>query len=247
MFLRPRWLASHLFAIVLVVAFIFAGFWQINRLGQRQSQNEIAASRMDSAVSFDDILDSPTNELEFRRVQVEGRFEPGSEVLIANRSRDGAAGFWVWTNFVTEHGDLLVSRGFVNRGTIVGGDGAPPRSEAAVNDEPLLIEGLTRTGFDSARVSSDETQLTRPDPARAGELLELDTALDSSVYLSLIAQEPLRAQEIPFPVPLPDLSEGPHRSYAFQWFTFAVIGTIGYSVLLYRISRGNQERGDVPI
>lgn len=246
MFLTPRWLLSHLFAASLVVAFILAGFWQINRLGVRQEQNALASARMDVAVLLEDVLDSDVDTLEFRRVQMTGSFEPESEILIANRSSDGAAGFWIWTNFQTDVGDILVNRGFVNRGIILESDGAQPRSDAAVSDEPIVIEGLLRTGFDSARVSEDGMQLTRPDPARAAEILGTDAVLDSSIYLALTGSEPPRAQDIPSTVPLPDLGEGPHRSYAFQWFTFATIGTIGYGLLLRRIRRGDQTRGDVP-
>jgi len=246
-FLTPRWLLSHLFALTLIIAFIIAGLWQINRLGQRQDQNALAEGRMNTVVSLAEVIDADIDSLEFRRVQVSGRFDPTSEILIANRSSDGAAGFWVWTNFVTDDGDLLVSRGFINRGTVLGVEGAPPRSEAAVSDAPVIVEGLLRAGFDSARASADKTQLTRPDPELASEILELDPALDSSFYLSLTGQEPPRQAEFPIRVPLPDLGEGPHRSYAFQWFTFATIGSIGYVLLLRRIRRGDQTRGDVPV
>ena len=246
-FITPRWILSHLFALTLIVAFIGAGFWQINRLGQRQDQNALAESRMNTAVLLDDVLDVDRDSLEFRRVQVAGRFEPASEILIANRSNDGAAGFWIWTNFVTDDGDLLVNRGFVNRGIILEAEGALPRSSAAVGSEEVIIEGLLRTGFDSARVSSDQSQLTRPDPEKAAEILRIDPALDSSVYLSLTGQEPQRVGEIPSTVPLPDLGEGPHRSYAFQWFTFATIGAVGYLLLLRKIARGDQSQGDLPV
>ena len=247
MFFTPRWLASHLFALVVVAACITAGFWQVNRLGERQEQNAIAASRMNTPISLEGALALPVDELEFTRVQVAGTFDPQTEILIANRSRDGAAGFWVWTNFTAEVGDILVSRGFVNRGTVLGTQGAPSFETAAPTSGPILIEGLLRRGFDDARVSSDETQLTRPDPAAAAELLGIAPALDETVYLSLLAQDPPREQDIPFPVPLPDLGEGPHRSYAFQWFTFATIGAVGYAIVLYRIARGDQRRGDVPL
>ena len=233
--------------MVVVAACIAAGFWQINRLGERQDQNALASARMDTPISLGDARAVPAAELEFTRVQLTGTFDPDGEILIANRSRDGAAGFWVWTNFETGEGDLLVSRGFVNRGTVIGIEGAPPFFEAAPTTGTVVIEGLMRSGFDNARVSSDRTQLTRPDAAQAAEVLGLDPAFDERFYLSVLGQDPARTQEIPFPVPLPDLGEGPHRSYAFQWFTFATIGVIGYGVVLYRIARGDQRRGDVPL
>ena len=251
MFLSPRWLLSHLFAVTVVVAFIAAGFWQVNRLGEQQDQNVLIAERMQAPVLFADILEtvaeSGLDSIEYRRVQMTGRFDPESEVLIANRSNEGTPGFWAWTNFVTEDGSLLVNRGFVERGVILESRGSAPRADADAESTPLVIEGLIRKGLDGGKVSSDVTQLLRPDAALAVDLLELDPALDSAFYLELDAQEPARSSSIPTPVPEPDLGEGPHRSYAFQWFTFATIGSIGYVLVLLRISRGDQSRGDVPI
>ena len=247
MFLKPRWLLSHLFAISVVVAFIAAGLWQVERLSQRQEENILVESRMAAPVLLDDVLGDDPGQLEFRRIQVTGTYDPANEILIANRSDEGAPGFWLWTSFDTAHGDLLVNRGFVNRGVILEADDALPRSDAFPETGELIIEGLLREGLDGARVSEDGTQITRPDAALAAELLGLSTALDPSVYLELDAQEPLRVSDIPSPVPEPDLGEGPHLSYAFQWFTFATIGVIGYALVLIRIQRGDQSRGDVPV
>ncbi len=247
MFLTPRWLLSHLFAVSVVAAFIAAGFWQIERLNQRQDENVLVESRMDAPVLLATIVDDDPDSLEFRRIQVSGTYDSNDEILIANRSDEGAPGFWLWTNFETADGDLLVNRGFVNRGVILGTLGSAPLSDADAEADPIVIEGLLREGLDDGRVSEDESQLTRPDARLAAELLGLQTALDPVFYLELDAQEPPRASSIPTPVPPPDLGEGPHRSYAFQWFTFATIGAIGYALVLIRIRRGDQARGDVPI
>jgi len=39
---------------------------------------------------------------------------------------------------------------------------------------------------------------------------------------------------LPYPLPPPDLSEGPHLGYAGQWFIFAAIGAVGWVILLRR-------------
>ena len=43
--------------------------------------------------------------------------------------------------------------------------------------------------------------------------------------------------EIPIPLPLPDLTEGPHLSYAVQWFIFMTIALIGYPLVLRKVSK----------
>ena len=40
--------------------------------------------------------------------------------------------------------------------------------------------------------------------------------------------------ELPRPVPPPELSEGPHLSYAIQWFVFATIASLGGAILVGR-------------
>ena len=42
---------------------------------------------------------------------------------------------------------------------------------------------------------------------------------------------------MPEPPPLPQLTNGPHLSYAFQWFSFATIAIVGYVVLVGRDRR----------
>lgn len=247
MFATPRWIISHVFVVVLIVAFIAAGFWQLDRLGQRRDENALIESRMGQAVSFDVAQASDPDTLEYRRVQVEGSFDPESNILIANRSDEGIPGFWMWTRFVTSTGeDLIVNRGFVERSIILQSSGAPPLEDADPTGGMLVIEGLLREGLDGGRVTESGDQLSRPDAALASELLELDPALGATIYLELDAQDPARTSAVPRPVPAPDLGEGSHGSYAFQWFTFALIGSIGYAALLRRIRRGDQERGDVP-
>lgn len=251
MFLTPRWLASHLLVVVLVTAFIAAGFWQVQRLGQRQEVNQLVMERLDVVVTLDDALSSASNdggELEFRRVQVTGQYDVNREVLIANRSREGVSGFWLWTVFDTDGGDeIIVNRGFVDRANIVQLPNPTVSAQIGAEGVDLTLQGLLRVGDLEARLSEDGTQLTRPDAVQARQLLGATSAVPAEVYLQLEAQDPSRVGDLPIPVPLPDLSEGPHRSYAFQWFTFATIGVIGYGVLLRRIVRGDQRRGDVPL
>lgn len=247
MFLTPRWVLSHVFVATLIVAFVMAGFWQLSRLGERRDENALIESRMGAVVPYEAARSSDPETLEYLRVQVDGRFSPEEAILIANRSDEGTPGFWMWTNFVTSDGDdLLVNRGFVERTIIQQTSGAAPLSEAAPTAGSVTIEGLLREGLENGRVTDAGDQLSRPDAGLAAELMGLEPGLGAEIYLELDAQDPPRESAVPRPVPAPDLGEGSHGSYAFQWFTFATIGVLGYGALLVRIRRGDQTRGDVP-
>jgi hypothetical protein len=51
-------------------------------------------------------------------------------------------------------------------------------------------------------------------------------------YLVLIEQQPATPGPLPAPPPPPEIAAGPHLSYALQFFVFALIGIVGYGLLL---------------
>jgi len=61
------------------------------------------------------------------------------------------------------------------------------------------------------------------------------------VYVLLSAQQPAQPRSLPAPESyVPDLSNGPHFSYAIQWFFFASIAVVAYLVIGWRTARGRQ-------
>ena len=55
--------------------------------------------------------------------------------------------------------------------------------------------------------------------------------------LQLAEQKPPQPGDLPVPVALPELSEGPHLSYALQWFLFAAVAIVGAAILVRREKR----------
>jgi surfeit locus 1 family protein len=49
---------------------------------------------------------------------------------------------------------------------------------------------------------------------------------------------------LPRPLPADDLTAGPHLGYAIQWFAFALVGVVGYAILLRKVWRDGTARGD---
>ena len=247
MFLTPKWLLSHVFVAVLIASFIAAGFWQLDRLGVRQDENRVVESRIDTpATDLDAVRDLEAELAEFLPVALSGTYALDRQILVANRSDEGTPGFWAWTVFETGAGDeVIVNRGFVPRTIVVGTPGALPLESIDPVEPNVAIQGLLRRGIASGRLSNDGTEISRPDAELAATALGLDGALDPDLYVELVIQEPAQETGLPSRVPPPDLSEGPHRSYAFQWFTFALLGVVGYAAVLLRIRRGDPSRGDV--
>jgi len=233
--LRPRWLAAHLVALSLLLLFVNLGQWQLRRLDERRLDNLIASSRFTEAAldlesAFEETRDMP-EALVDRRVIATGKFDPDNEALIRSQVENGRAGFWVITPFVLESGaSVLVNRGWVplDMGTV-----------------PVLASPSTGSVRIEAIVAADQARPDAPlgeppiynrvdvDALGGGEALP--------IYLVLIGE---RSDRLPIPLPLPDYSdEGNHLIYAVQWFAFALIGVIGYGLLLRRARQARDNFG----
>lgn len=245
---RPRWILSHLFAATLIVAFVGAGFWQLDRLEQRQDSNARVESRaLQVAVPLETVVGADGDELDFVAVTSTGRFIESELARVANRSQDGRGGDWAVGIFETDGGQLLaVNRGFVLRSETV----------AAAPEGNVELEGflrLSRTkGWIGGNDNPDADRMprlniddltTRLDAAGLGDgrpLVPLWLQLSTIDGVSPAAVSPdagVDAVVTPRPVPLDDLSEGNHLSYAVQWFLLATLSVVVYGLLLRRIAR----------
>ena len=65
-----------------------------------------------------------------------------------------------------------------------------------------------------------------------------------NIYLEMTASRPeSRTSEIR-ELPAPEITEGPHRSYAVQWILFAIMTVIGWVILVrneVKVQRANQD------
>jgi surfeit locus 1 family protein len=57
------------------------------------------------------------------------------------------------------------------------------------------------------------------------------------VYVHELSQDPGQSMKYPIAEALPRLEEGPHLSYAIQWFAFALIAIAGHAALLRKTIR----------
>ena len=238
-----RRLALSIAVLLAVVAMVTAGFWQLHRLSERREHNAKVSDRGRlPAVEVQDLIEVGDDyeagaELEFRTVQAVGVYEPGDQVLIRNRSYQGAAGYWVLTPLRLRSGSVVaVNRGWIPRGAEVPASFAPPVGEVEVTG--LVRSTVTAAGLQQPDPSNGVlAEMARPDLARLSQQLEAELL---PVYVQFQAQAP-PAGELPVPVPAPDLGEGSHLAYAVQWFVFATIALVGYPLILRHQKRSSVE------
>jgi surfeit locus 1 family protein len=206
------------------------GVWQLQRLGERKRRNVEMVARMHLAPVDLSALPRDTSQARYRQVRLEGRYDYAHEVVLAYRERDGAPGVDLITPLRMAGNDTAV---LVNRGWVYTPDGAT--IDHAKWREADSLSGLGRvqtlwhepvpatTGDHPDRmrwVSPEAVAAWAGYPVRPYDVrLEGDTAVS--------ALHPVRFGQ-------PVVDEGPHLSYAIQWFSFALIAIIGAGLAVVR-------------
>jgi surfeit locus 1 family protein len=246
--LKPRWILSHLFVLACVVAMICAAFWQLRRLDERRDANaEVRAAGEVPTAPVDEVLPAgpqatadEVDAVQWRSISATGTYRVDQQVLVSNRTYEGAPGYWVITPLVQADGTALV----VNRGWVpydVQPEGpwdrfAPPSGTVTVTGQirvpQVRSSGLVEGPEDAA--AGDLRVLARVDVGRLQQ--QVDAPL-YPLYVDLRTQSPAQADTVPVPVPEPELGEGPHLGYAGQWFIFTLLTIIVYPLLLRRVAR----------
>ena len=202
---RPIWLLGHLIAIAAVLAFARLGLWQLDRLDEKQARNRVIAERSDGPAI--DVADVDVERAEYQHVTATGTFAAEDDHLIPYRSYRGTVGSHAVTPLVLEDGTAVL----VLRGWVPDEPTPPPAGE-------VTIEGVLR------RSGSARTSVKIEDVAAA-----LDRDL-FPLYVQQLGPEP--AGDYPVLLDPPARDEGPHLSYAMQWFLFAGVVLVGYPILL---------------
>ncbi len=247
--LTPRWILSHLFVGACVVAMLWAGFWQLGRLDERRAANAEVLVAQDLPVTpirevlpgGPDSTDQEVSDALYRAVTVTGTYRTDDQVLVRNRTYEGAPGYWVLTPLVQADGTAVA----VNRGWVpfdVQPDGpwdrfAPPTGTVTVTG--LVREPQVRStgGIVSGPEDAAEGRLRTLSRVDVGRLAQQSSTPLLPVYVDLRTQEPPQPAQTPTILPPPELSEGPHLGYAGQWFIFALLTSVVYVLLLRRAAR----------
>lgn len=235
-----HWILGHLLALSLITIFIIAGFWQLDRLEQRRVANNLLQGRYaQTAVTAADVAGESGTELDFRQSSISGVYELDSELLLRSRSYNGEAGWHVLTPLRLDGGQLLL----INRGWVPYAMNTAPVSAAAPPAGRVQLTGVLHpaeiqpTGFWAGLVPKDPPagKLNAAYYVNLPRLSAQLPGLLQAQYLQLNTQSPTQAGDLPIPAAEAVLTEGPHFSYALQWFSFALIGIVGYVFLMRRV------------
>lgn len=229
-----RWLAWLALALIASVTCLLLGRWQWDRWETRHAAQTTVTDNYDAEpVPLGTVLpdvDTPmTEDIEWRRVGLTGRYDAEHQTLVRNRPLDGTYGYQVLVPLVLESGEaVLVDRGWVPNGPSAGELPTVPKPpEGTVEVTGWLRpaeEDLGRVPVDG-QVSSIRPELVE---SQGGpELLP-----QAYVRMGEEAPEPPRRPE---PLGKPDLGSaaGVNLSYAIQWW----LAMIAFPVLVIMAAR----------
>ena len=223
----PSWLMAILTFAGLCL-FISLGLWQLERATYKDDIKLRFEARLDAdyrQFSAGDSASEPDwSEMEFRKLILQGQYDPGQSMLIDNRIHKGEAGYHVLTPFKLNGGDNIV---LVNRGWVALGnsrDQLPLIKEPAVDGMIRGIVSIPRSGgFRMGKVSlSDEWPQVIPFvDIDAMQVQFQNHLLPMTLWLDPEQAGYYRRHWNPVWAD-PEKS----RAYAWQWFAFAAISVV---------------------
>jgi surfeit locus 1 family protein len=241
--MKRRNVLAAVFAIVTALVFSRLGVWQLQRLSERRTRNSALAARLDTPALPLAQLPSDSAGAHWRRAIVRGSYDFDHEIVLSGRTNDGSPGVQILTPMHPDGGGPAV---LVNRGWVYSPDAASV--DLGRWDEPPhatvsgYVENFVHGGRGVSRLPSHPNAWTRLEAAELGAAFPFPIAPYYIVALDTLV-EYRRAHAIPSVTPvrleLPAMDDGPHLSYAIQWFTFAVVALVGVGTLIAQdIKRG---------
>ena len=233
-FFKPVFWPTVFFVFSLIIL-VSLGTWQVKRLiwkndlisfYLKQSTNNIINLHKENFVS---------EEIEYRKVRLTGKFLNKKEVHITGKTYEGNAGFHVVTPFLMQNGNyVLVNRGWVSENY----KEAKSRSFSLINEETSVI-GLIRypqkKGYFVPENEPDNGFWFTIKPTEIKKHLKIDKeTFIIKFYVDALRQE----KKINLPIGIKEKINirNQHLSYAITWYSLAIVLMIIY--FSYHYSEG---------
>ncbi|TFD34484.1 SURF1 family protein [Cryobacterium sp. TMT1-19] len=221
-----RWAGYLALTILFAAVCSGLGLWQLARRSDALSEMDkvetnYAADPVPLAEALPG-LDAFSASQKWLPVVMTGTYLTDDELIVRNRPLNINPGFEVLTPLLLADGSVFI----VNRGWLP--TGQTPDAPASVPTAPSGVVTVI------ARLKAGEPSLAgrsaTGDQIATINLDEVSTRMDLPTYTGaygLMASEEPTPDERPVAVTRPVKDEGPHLSYAFQWFVFALMGFVG--------------------
>ncbi len=227
-----------LFVIGLAVAFVNLGTWQLDRLAQRKERNASTRTNEQAPVRpYQEIFGRPILDADqWQRVEARGTFDAEHQIIVRYRTAGDIDGYEVVTPLRTASGAVLVDRGLV---PVTSGAQIPTLAPPPPSGDVVVVGHVRRSEKGRAAATTPVNGHVRLVNAAAIAATLPYPVADG--YIGLLSVQPAQQGDLK-PIPVPELSNGPHFWYAMQWFMFIGIGAAGIVVLVRGDLRERREQ-----
>ncbi|HEY3437120.1 MAG TPA: SURF1 family protein [Actinotalea sp.] len=239
-----RWAATVMAAVLIAGGCVAAGVWQWHRHVARDAAIALVERNYGApSVPLADLVDRGPLDPDrvWRTASVTGHYL-GAPVLLRNRPVDSQPAFHVLAPFEVGEGPLAGSVLVVDRGWVPAGeDGATARDVPGAPTGRVDVHVRLRAPEpDTDRLApAGQVQTISPDRVRAAAATAWPAAATLAAYGVLVSEDGRLPTGVG-PLEQPSLDPGPHLSYAFQWWVFALGALVGCVVLIRRDAAENR-------
>jgi len=230
--------------VLLILLFVYLGFWQLSRMEEKKLLAENLKNRMNAEViDFSQVteamIDRDINDFRFQRMTVSGQFLENRDILLDNQIFNGHAGYDVITPFLPTGSNTLI---LVDRGWIPWGEDRNelPKIQPILGNRTLV--GTINQYAPGLKLGEEETtHHLWPLRVQTVDYDDLEGVFKQPIahFVLLLptgSSEGFSIRPIYFGLPADR-----HLGYAVQWFTMAVAVLLYYLVVNLRSTRSNTE------
>jgi cytochrome oxidase assembly protein ShyY1 len=246
--LTRRWLGWLAFTTVFAIACVALAQWQWARRVETVAEIRVVAQNWDAApVALREVLpgDAPLDpDAEWTPVALEGEYLVEQQLLVRNRPLTGRPGFEVLTPLLLDTGEIFI----VNRGWLPTGE-AQDSPDVVPSPPAGTVQVIARLKPGEPTIAGRGAPEGQIATIHLPELVErIEGGEVVAGAYGLLDSESPAAAERPTAALRPAPDEGPHLSYTFQWYLFALLGFIGFGWALRHEHRAlRAEETGVPI
>jgi surfeit locus 1 family protein len=222
-----------LVALALLALFLGLGFWQLERMREKQAlfaAFEAGAARLER---LSDI--APAGAERYARVMAVGRYDSAHQFLLDNMTHEGRAGYRVLTPFdLGEAKTVLVDRGWVPLGMT---REVLPNVAVAESARSVVgrLDDLPAAGIE---LPAPATSGTWPRVLSYPRLNDLEAALGRSLQARIILLDPAQPDGFVRAWRPSQFPPERHLSYAITWFALAATVAVLFIALNLRRAPG---------
>jgi len=218
-------------AVFAAILFVRLGFWQLARLHEKVRQNAaIAGQQKQPPVQFAS-LPPDSAAAQYRRATATGVFDYSNELVLSSRTHQGSPGVELVTPLRLAGSDTAV---LVDRGWVYSPDGASVDRLRWREPDSATVAGYVQQYAPDAGTTAAARD---PRVVRRLSRREVSSRVPYPLAPYYLVQTGDTASSHPVRREMPVLDDGPHRSYAIQWFFFAAIALGGALAVVWRERR----------